>query len=108
MNTDQFQHLMLQHGASGLSAKAFCKAQNISYSQFLYARRINAESGESISNQAQPGFIEVVSKASDKSPTANPSHAVVHIGNATISIPMTANEHEWLKVFRALQKAPQC
>lgn len=108
MNTDQFQRLMLDHSVSGLSAKAFCKAQNISYSQFLYARRINSESGESITNQAQSGFIEVVSKASDKSPTASHSHAVVHIGNTTVSIPMTATEHEWLKVFKALQKAPLC
>jgi hypothetical protein len=108
MNKKQFQHFMREHRASGLSAKAFCKAQNVSYSQFLYARRNNSKNGESVSIQAQSDFIEVVSKASDKSSIDSPSHAVVRIGNTSVSIPMTASEHEWLKVFRALQSAPLC
>ena len=108
MDKDQFQRLMIDYSASGLSAKAFCRAQNISYSKFLYARKINTESGESTSSQDHLGFIEVVSKVSDNGPSCSHSHAVVKIGNATISIPMTANEHEWLKVLRALQNAPLC
>jgi hypothetical protein len=108
MNRDQFQRLMLEHETSGLSARAFCQSKNLSYSKYLYARRVTLEREEITSNQVQSDFIEIVSKDSEKGSLASLSHAVVNIGEATLSIPMTATEHEWLKVFRALQNVSQC
>ena len=83
---DQWQAIIKQWQASGLSAAAFCQQHNVVYHHFLYWRR---KLGQLVSNKLVPVVPDLPLSMADGIELALPGGLLIrgiHSGNLTVAV----------------------
>jgi hypothetical protein len=106
MENFDYAQIINEQLISGLSAMAFCRQRHLPYQTFIYHRkRLALRNQPTLPKPA--AFLEIIN-TQDLSSNQSQKNALVHFGNASLSIPMSSTKQEWSNLLLALQSAPVC